>query len=137
MTGSAPSTRMAPARPPDGWWMGHRRYRSYVLFAATGGVLAVGCIVLLFGIHALGQGPEAWKQYLVALGSPAGTALASLLLVGTLFFSLRWLRVGIKIPQVAIGPLPAPPAALIGLMHYAGLAGLTALLLGILSGWIL
>lgn len=137
MTGSAPPTRMAPPRPPDGWWAGHPRYRSYVLFAATGAVLAVGCIVLLFGIHALGQGRAAWEQYLAALGSPAGTGLASLLLIGTLFFSLRWLRVGVKIPQVALGPLPAPPAAAIGFLHFAGLLGLTTLLLLILSGVIL
>ena len=47
---------MLPARLPDGWWFGHARYRRYVLFAATGGVLWAGALIVVGGIVALGRG---------------------------------------------------------------------------------
>ncbi len=134
MQGATPT---APARAPDGWWMGHPRYRNYVFFTATGFVLSAACVVLLFGIRALGQGHAAWQTYLAHVGSLPGQLLCWLLLFGTLFFSLRWLRVGVKIPLVRLGLLPAPPEGVIWVAHFAGLFALTALLLLIVGGVIL
>ncbi len=130
-------TRTAPARPPAGWWTGHPHYLVYVLFTATGFVLVADCALLLCGIRALGQGSAAWYAYLDALGSPLGTLLCVALLIGTLFFALRWLWVGVKIPLVQLGPLPAPPEPVIFVAHFAGLIGASALLLLILWGVIL
>ena len=137
MTTPDAPTRTAPARLPDGWWTGHPRYRNYVFFAASGGVLSSACVVLLFGIRALGQGHAAWQSYLAQLGSLPGQLICWFLLLGTLFFSLRWLRVGVKIPLVRLGLLPAPPAPVIWVAHFAGLFTFTALLLLILGGVIL
>ena len=134
MSPEASPTRVAPARAPDGWWMGHPRYRSYVLFAGTGLVLWIVALVLLGGVSALGQGAEAWESYQGLLGSIPGLLLCVLLLLGTLFFSLRWLRVGVKIPQVRLGPLPAPPEPVLWVAHFAGLAAITALVVLLLSG---
>ena len=131
------ATPTAPARAPDGWWTGHPRYRNYVLFAATGAVLSTACVVLLLGIRALGQGNAAWQSYLAQLGSVPGQLLCWFLLFGILFFSLRWLRVGVKIPLVRLGLLPAPPEGVIWVAHFAGLFALTALLLLIVGGVIL
>ena len=137
MTTQAPPTPTAPARPPDGWWTGHPRYRNYVFFSASGVVLSAACVVLLFGVHALATGHAAWQAYLANLGSVPGQILCWPLLLGTLFFAVRWLRVGVKIPQVPLGPLPAPPAAALWAAHFGGLLALSALLLLILSGVIL
>ena len=131
------TTRTAPARAPDGWWSGHPRYRNYVFFAASGVPLALACVVLLLGVRALGQGHAAWQAYLAQLGSLPGQLGCWLLLLGTIFFSVRWLRVGVKIPLVRIGPLPAPPAPVIWVAHFAGLLTLTALVLLVLGGVIL
>ena len=134
---SAGATKTAPAQLPDGWWMGHARYRRYVLFAATGGVLWLAALIVLGGIRALGNGAAAWEAYLASLGSPIGIVVMSLIVISTLFFAFRWLRVGVKIPLVAIGPVPAPPEPVIWVAHFGGLAALTGLLLLILGGVIL
>lgn len=128
---------MLPPRLPDGWWSGHARYRRYVLFAATGGVLWLGALVVVAGIVALGQGVQAWQAYLANLGSAVGVLLMGMILLGTLFFAIRWLRVGVKVATVEIGPVPAPPAPLLFALHYGGLVALTGLLLLILAGVIL
>jgi fumarate reductase subunit C len=137
MTQASSATRVAPPRPPDGFWLGHRRYRSYVLFGGTGLVLSAVCVLLLFGIHALGQGHAAWQSYLASLGSLPAKVMCWLLLAGTLFFSVRWLRVGVKLSSVKIGLLPAPPVPVVWVAHFASLFAITALVLLILSGVIL
>ena len=44
-------TRTAPARPPDGFFLEHPRYRLYMLFTATGLVVALDqSSVLLSGM---------------------------------------------------------------------------------------
>lgn len=131
---SAAPTKTLPARTPDGWWREHPRYRAYVLFAGTGFVLALVNVVLLAGVAALSAGAAAWQSYLSALGSLPGLAGIAVLLVGTLFFALRWLRVGAKIPAVRLGPLPAPSMGLILVLHYAGFLTLTLVIVVLLSG---
>ena len=128
------STPMLPAREPDGWWMGHTRYRNYVLFAASGFVLLAVNVVLLLGIRALATGVDAWRAYLGALGSLLGLPLVLFLLVGTTFFSLRWLWLGQKVPAQKLGPLPAPSMTLILIANFAALATVSLLLLALLSG---
>ena len=127
-------TRTLPARIPDGWWREHPRYRTYVLFAGTGMVLVLVNVLLLAGIAALTSGVAAWQTYLAVLGSIPGLLGVVLLLVGTLFFALRWLRVGAKIPSVRLGPLPAPGMPLLLVLHFAGFITVSLLLLVILSG---
>jgi fumarate reductase subunit C len=134
---SAGATRTAPAQLPDGWWLGHARYRRYVLFAATGGMLWLAALIVLGGINALGRGAAAWDAYLASLASPIGVVVMTLIVISILFFAFRWLRVGVKIPLVDIGPIAAPPEPVIWVVHFGGLAALTAVLLLILSGVIL
>jgi fumarate reductase subunit C len=124
------------ARPPDGFFLQHPRYRLYVAFASTGVVLAAVGVLLLFALSALGSGHQTWAQLMNALASPPMLALNGMLLLGTLFFSLRWLRVGAKIPAVPLGPLPAPAVWLVMIGHFAGLATLSAVILLLLSGLI-
>ncbi len=131
---AASSTPTLPARLPDGWWMSHKGYRYYMFFAMAGGVLSLGSIVLLLAVHALAAGSQAWEGLQAMLGSPAGLMLSALILVPTCFFSLRWLRVGVKIPQVKLGPMPAPGPGLLYVVSFGGLVALSLLVLLLLSG---
>jgi fumarate reductase subunit C len=133
---SASVTRTLPARPPDGIWMKNPHYRWYILFAATGFVLTLVCVELLFAFGALGRGYAAWNSYLSVLSSPPLVLLNFLLFVGLLFFALRFLWVGVKIPTVALGPIPAPPAPLILVAHFGGLFALTLVILVVFSGFL-
>jgi fumarate reductase subunit C len=136
MTASpAPSpTRTLPARPPDGFWRHHRHYFWYVLFAGTGFVLSVICLLLLIGLHALAGGISAWQTYLAVLRSPPLVAIDLFLLSGLLYFAIRFLWVGVKIPTVRLGSVPAPPAGLVCTAHFAGFIALTLVLLILFSG---
>ncbi len=126
--------RTLPARPPDGWWREHPGYRSYVLFAATGIALVIVNALLLWAVAALGTSVAAWEAYLAVVGSIPGLVVVAVLLVATLFFALRWLRVGAKIPAVRLGPLPAPSVSVVLVAHYAGFVTITLALLVLLSG---
>ena len=128
------TTPTLPPRVPDGFWTGHTRYRYYMLFGMAGGLLAVVSLVLLAGVRALAGGSEAWASYQAALGSPFGLLLNVVLLAAVSFFAMRWLRVGVKVPQVALGPMPAPAGWLILIGHFAGLVTVSLLILLLLSG---
>ncbi len=132
---SAPApTRTAPARPPDGFFLEHPRYRLYVLFEATGLVIALDALILLHATSSLGEGPEAWASFQQVFQGPIGIAYAFILFTATLFFAIRFLLLGVTVFTVRIGGLPAPPAALVLFGQFAGLIGGSALVLLILSG---
>ena len=135
--GSVSPTRTAPARPPDGFWTAHPRYRNYVLFSGTSIVLVLDALIFLRAVQALGEGPAAWASFQATMGSLPAVVLSGLLLIGTVFFSIRFLRVGVNVFTVRIGVLPAPPAPVVFVGQFAGLVGLTALLLLLLGGVIL
>ena len=133
MQAESPTPTLAP-RPPDGWWMGHARYRRYVMFAATGFVLAAVNVLLLVGIRALATSAAAWQAYLAFLARPVGVAIVVALLAGTLFFAVRWLRVGQKVAALELGPLPAPSMTLLLIANFAGFVTISLVLLVLLSG---
>jgi fumarate reductase subunit C len=133
---TAPVTPVAPARVPDGWWWRHPRYRNYVLFAATGLVLAIGAATVVRAVQVLAQGAQAWDSYLANLGGVAAV-INGLLVVAMLFFAVRFLRVGTKVNAVPIGPLPAFPEPVWLVLQGAGLVTGWALVLLILWGVIL
>ncbi len=106
-------TKTLPARPPDGWPFRYGPYRNYIAFGATSLFMWIGCVVLLFGVRALGRGPEAWQAYLSALGSPAGLVLTLIVLAFTLYFAVRFGWVGRKVAAARLMGFPvAPPAPL-------------------------
>ena len=130
----AGATRTLPRRLPDGWWLEHPRYRSYVMFAATGIVLSIVNVILLLGVRALGESVAAWEAYLAVLGSLPGLLFVLLLLLATVFFALRWVYVGRKVPAVKLGPIPAPSMTVALIASVAGLVTLWLVVLVLLSG---
>jgi len=130
----ASSTRTLPPRTPDGFPFAHPRYRWYVLFAATGMPLAIAAGVLLFALGSLGQGSAAWAQYLACMRSPAGLGITLVSFVGVLYFAVRWMWVGRKIPGVRLGPIPAPPMEAVLVLQFAGLFSLFVVIVALLSG---
>ena len=130
----ASPTRTLPRRMPDGFWMQHTRYRNYVLFAATGLVLALVNVVLLLGVRALATSVAAWESYLAVLGSIPGVLFVLLLLLGTVYFALRFTYVGRKIPGVKLGPMPAVGMTVALVLNMSGLVTVWLVVLVLLSG---
>ncbi|HXZ86784.1 MAG TPA: hypothetical protein VEI82_14980 [Myxococcota bacterium] len=133
---AAEKTRTAAARPPSGFPFGFYRYRNYVLFAATSVFMALGCVGLLEGLHALGQGPEAWNAWLARMARPFDLALSLVVLAFTLYFAIRFGWVGRKIGAGRIGPVPRPPLPMpvLGVAPIGGFITLWLILLAILGG---
>lgn len=136
-----PQTRTAPPRVPSGWFVGHYRYRNYVLFGFTCVPMLAACAFLLWGVCALGRGSEAWSAYLAAMATLPALATSVLALVFTLYFAIRWSWVGRKIPAGAkiMGFPIAPPAPmpLHGILPLGGFVTLWIVVLLILGGVIL
>jgi hypothetical protein len=132
----AGKTRTAPSRGPSGFPVGFYRYRNYVLFASTSVFMALGCVALLEGLHALSQGPEAWQAWLATMSQPHNLALSTLVLAMTLYFVIRWGWVGRKIGAGRVGPIPRPPLPmpLLGVAPIGGFVTLWLILLAILGG---
>jgi fumarate reductase subunit C len=131
---AASPTRTLPARWPDGFPLQNRRYFWYFLFAGTGMVLTLAAIVVLCVLRALASGFGAWAGLLETLASPPVLLLNGLLWIGVLYFAVRFLWVGVKIPSVKLGPIPAPPASVILVGHFAGLITLSLVLIVLFSG---
>ncbi|HTO53133.1 MAG TPA: hypothetical protein VMR50_07080 [Myxococcota bacterium] len=136
---AAPRTPTAPARPPSGFPVGFYRYRNYILFAATSLFMALGCIGLLEGLHALGKGEAAWNGFLARMARPHNLVLSVVVLGFTLYFVIRFAWVGRKIGAGRIGPVPRPPLPmpLLGVAPIGGFVTVWLVLLAILGGLLL
>ncbi len=108
MSQTTSPTRVAPARPPSGWPLGHARYRNYVLFAFTSVFMAIASVQLLLGVRALADGPEAWQGYLGSMSSGPTLALSWVVLAFTVYFTIRWAWLTRKIAVGRVGPIPGP-----------------------------
>jgi fumarate reductase subunit C len=129
---SPPGT--APPRPPDGFSLANPQYRQYLLFTTTGIFLALDALILIRGVAALGEGPEAWNAFLDTFRSALGIVVGTMLILITLFFSMHWLRIGGRVPTVRIGALPAPSEPLSLVAHFGGFVLISALALLVLGG---
>lgn len=129
-------TPVAPARAPSGFPMGFHRYRNYTLFASTSAFMMLGCIVLLEGLYALGQGEQAWGEWLAMMAKPQWLLASAVVLVFTLFFAVRFGWVGRKIAAGRIGPVPPPPLPLplLGILPVGGFVTLWIVVIAILGG---
>lgn len=108
-TQAAPRTRTARARKPGGWPLAHARYRNYILFALTSVFMAIGAVLLLSGVEALGSGKAAWRAWLAWLGQPEIRVLSWISLLFTAYFTIRWAWLTRKIAAGRVGPIPRPP----------------------------
>ena len=100
-------------------------------------MLMLDSLALILALRALGNGVAAWHAYLAAWASPPGMVAAWVLFLGTLFFSLRWLRVGAKIPPAPVKLLLRLPTAFFLVGQFATLGLLSVVVLLILFGVIL
>jgi divalent metal cation (Fe/Co/Zn/Cd) transporter len=133
---AAERTRTAPARAPSGFPFGFYRYRNYVVFAATSVFMALACVGLLEGLHALSLGKDAWNAWLATMAKPHWMALSVVCLLFTLYFAIRFFWVGRKIAAGRIGPIPGPPLPMpiLGVAPIGGAVTLWLILLAILVG---
>jgi fumarate reductase subunit C len=136
-TGEDPGTPAGAQPPglPDGFFLGDAAYRSYVLFAATAVILALDALIVLRAAQVLRSGQTLlWVQFLETFRSPMSIVISTIVLLCTLFFSVRWLRVDTEAPTLRLSRRPTPPAPLVLGVQFGGLCVVSALLLLLLGG---
>lgn len=125
-------TRTAPPQmPPQFPFAG--RYRSYVLFGATGLVYLLLGFGVLRAIWALGSGARPWARLMDSYQDPAYLAFHVFGLVCVIFVGGRFYSLFPKAQPPRLGPLPRPPRGLIYAMLYvawAVVSGGLALVIG-------
>ena len=126
-------TRTAPPKMPASW-PSSKRYRTYLLFDATGFVYLLIGFLTLKVVWSLGNGPDAWAAQLQSLTNPVYIAFHALTLVSVIFVAVRFFSLFPKAQPPSIGPAKPPPAPVIKVMLYLVWAGVTAGLSLILAG---
>ncbi|CAG1001867.1 fumarate reductase subunit C [Myxococcaceae bacterium] len=128
-------TRTAPPMRPDGF-PSAPRYRTYLLFDATGLTYLLAGFAVLAVAWSLGSGPEAWARALETLRSPIAIAFHVLVLVSAIFVGVRFFRLFPKAQPARIGPAKPPPRPVIHAMLYVAWAGITLALVAVLGGFL-
>jgi fumarate reductase subunit C len=127
--------------PREGWWWGHGRNRSYVLFGLASVAVLAEALVILAGVWSLGGGEAAWDRYVAALRGPALRAFHLAALPAFVWYGGRFLRLFPKTqpPRIEIGFLPEawrrrPPLPLLARVTFAVWVLGSALVLVLLGG---
>lgn len=113
--------------PRTSWYLGHARYRSYMLRELTCVIVAVYCVLLLAALAAVATGdPAHWSAFIAAQQHPGWIAFHAIALVFfTIYQTAAWFRLAPK-------AMPLPPkhavtaSRLVVAGHYAAWVVLSA-----------
>jgi len=137
------NTRTYPPIRRDGWWWGHTRNRSFVLFGVASIPVVAESYILLWAVVSIASGAATWEDYVEWMRSPPVRLFHVLALPLFLWYGGRFLRLFPKTqpPRVELSVLPErwrnrPPLGLLARTLFLtwGLGMLGALLL--LGGWL-
>ena len=110
------------------WWLAQPRYIRYMAREVSCVFIGAYTAVVTVGLLRLSEGAASWSGFLEALRTPASIAFHLLALVFALYHTTSWFNVTPKAMPVQIGETQLPGGVIIG-AHYAGWAGISALLL--------
>ena len=74
------------------WWLKNPSYARFVLRELTSVFVAFFAVVYLWQLRALGQGPEAYGQFLARLRTPIFLAVNTVAFLFVLFHAITWLN---------------------------------------------
>lgn len=142
-TAPPPRTRMAAPIRREGWWWGHSRNRSYVLFGLASVAVLIEALVILGGVWNLGRGETSWDGFVAALRTPSLRAFHLAALPIFVWYGGRFLRLFPKTqpPRIEIGFLPEawkrrPPLTLLTRATFTVWILGSGLILVLLGGWL-
>ncbi len=96
------------------WWLQNRRYAGFVLRELTSVFVAFFALILLWQVHAVAEGPEAYAQFQARLGTPPLLALHAVAFVFVLFHSITWFNLAPKAMVVRLRGQRVPDWAISG-----------------------
>ena len=126
VTSAGPYTRFHPKwyrrRVSVWWWLSSWRYTKFALRELSSVFVAFFAGVTLWQLLALGQGPQAYGQFVGRLQSPWFVVLHAISFLFVLFHGVTWFNLAPKAMVVRLGGKRVPDAVIVGLNYFAWLA---------------
>lgn len=110
------------------WWLRHPGYRSYMLRELSCIPIGAFAAMLIIALLRLGQGPEAWQAFRLALSSPLAIAWQLLALAFATYHSITWFALAPRTMPLRIG-VNQVPGLWIAAAHYLAWMVLSAIIL--------
>lgn len=109
------AARNTYVRPMAGWYRRNPRFAKYLLREGTAVFLAIYAVILMWGLAALGGGPESYQGWLAFLQSPLAILLHLLILAAACYHTYTWFEVAPKAaPPLELGGKRLPDQAIVG-----------------------
>ncbi len=101
-------------RYPNTWWLARRPYFLFMMREFTSIFVAGYCVFLLYFIHKLSQGPDAYYGVIEALQSPLSVILHIIAFIFAAYHSITWFQLTPKIMILRFGEEQVPPFLISG-----------------------
>ncbi len=105
--------------PKTTWYLSQGTYMYYMAREAISIFIFIYTLILLWGVKALAEGPEAYQAFLDGLTSPVSLGFHWLMFMVAVFHAVSWFSVTPKAMVVQMGEEFLPGGIIIG-AHYAG-----------------
>lgn len=116
------------------WYLERRRDLTHMLQEVTSLFIGIYTIILLWGVRALSEGPEAYQGFLDALGSPLLITFNWITFVVMIYHSVSWFSVTPKAMPVQIGE-EFLPGGIIAAGHYVAWVVVSAVIYYLAGGF--
>ena len=103
------------------WWLQKGSYTGFVLREITSVFVAFFAMVYLWQIYTLGQGPEAYGQFLARLRTPLLLILNTVAFLFVLFHAITWFNLTPKAMVVRLRGKRVPDSVIVGANYAAWL----------------
>ncbi len=115
------------------WWAGNPFYVRYMIREASCLFVLGYALVLLSGVVALGQGADAFNQFLEGLRSPAAIVFHVATLLMTLYHTVTFLKMTPKTMRLELGGKKVEDSKLI-VVEYLAFAVASVVIIAVLMG---
>ena len=116
------------------WYLERRRDLTHMLQEVTSLFIGIYTIILLWGVKALSEGPEAYQGFVDALGSPLLITFNWITFVVMIYHSVSWFSVTPKAMPVQIGE-EFLPGGVIAAGHYVAWVVVSAVIYYLAGGF--
>ncbi len=110
--------------PKTTWYLRRGTYMLYMAREVTCIFIGIYTFILLWGIKALSEGPEAYQAFLDGLTTPISLGFHWVMFIVAVFHATSWFNVTPKAMVVQMGEEFLPGGVIIG-AHYAGWVAVT------------
>ncbi|HLF36209.1 MAG TPA: hypothetical protein VI583_18330 [Cyclobacteriaceae bacterium] len=114
-----PERKTYKKRMPVFWWTKHWSDFLFIMRELTSLPVAWSCILLIWLVRSLDEGPEAYYNFIDKLSSPAMIVINIFAFAGLVFHSITWFSLAPKAMVLKIGRYRVP-GPLIAWMNYSG-----------------